>query len=93
MDKVAILKVLEKPFDDEFYRDVRRVVDMIGGPSAFASKGDSVVIKPNWWWLRTLGTKEYKDMPFSTTDRRLVVAAASMFSEMGCRVKFLWGSS
>lgn len=87
MDKVAILQVLEKPFDEEIYADVRQVVDMIGGPRAFAGDGDVVLIKPNWWWLRTIRTGDYEGVPFSTTDRRIVVAAARMFGELGCKVK------
>ena len=86
MDKVAIVKVFEKPFDDELYAAVRQAVDMIGGPAAFASKGDTVLVKPNWWWKRTFIPKDCPSDAYSTTDRRMVVAAARMFSDLGCRV-------
>jgi len=86
MDKVSIIKVFEKPFDEELYAAVRQAVDMIGGPKAFASKGDTVLVKPNWWWKRTFIPKDCPSDAYSTTDRRMVVAAARMFSEIGCRV-------
>ena len=87
MDKVAIVKVLEKPSDEEVCRAVRQAVEMIGGPSAFAARGDTVLIKPNWWWKRCYLPRETRSDAYSTTDRRMVTAAARMFSELGCRVR------
>lgn len=87
MDKVSIVRVLEKPDDLEIYRAVREAVDMIGGPTAFASKGDTVLLKPNWWWTRCYLPRECRSDAYSTTDRRMVVAAAKIFQELGCKVK------
>ncbi len=87
MDKVAILRVLDKPDDEEIYAAVRAAVEMIGGPAAFASRGDTVLVKPNWWWKRQFIPQDSRSDAYSTTDRRMVLAAARMFSEIGCRVK------
>ena len=87
MDQVAIVRVFDKPSDEEIEAAVREAVDMIGGPAAFASKGDTVLVKPNWWWKRQHIPQDSRSDAYSTTDRRMVVAAARLFSEMGCRVK------
>ena len=76
----------EKPFDEEMPMAVREAVEMTGGPNAFATKGDRVLIKPNWWWYRELAGTGGSANVYSTTDGRMVVAAARMFSEIGCRV-------
>jgi uncharacterized protein (DUF362 family) len=86
MPKVSLVKVPEKPFDDEVYAAVRQAVEMIGGPAAFAKAGQKVLIKPNWWCWPAENPREQSYMHYGTTDRRVVFGAARLFVELGCQV-------
>lgn len=86
MSTVSIVKVPEKPFDEEVYEAVRSAVEMIGGARAFAKAGDKVLIKPNWWCWQAENPREPAYMIYGTTDRRIVYIAAKMFVEIGCQV-------
>jgi len=86
MPIVSIVKVPEKPFDEEVYGAVRTAVEMIGGPRAFAGAGDKVLVKPNWWCWPSTSPHDSEQLIYGTTDRRIVLAAARMFSELGCQV-------
>jgi uncharacterized protein (DUF362 family) len=86
MSKVSIVRVVEKPYDEEVSIAVRAAVEMIGGPAAFARAGQKVLIKPNWWSYPGEHPREPAHRQYSTTDRRIVEAAAHLFVELGCQV-------
>ena len=86
MSQVSIVKVPEKPFDDEVYAAVRAAVEMLGGPAAFARAGQTVLVKPNWWCWPSQNPREPAHMFYGTTDRRVVVETARLFVQQGCRV-------
>jgi uncharacterized protein (DUF362 family) len=86
MPKVSIVKVPEKPFDEEVYEAVRTAVDMIGGAQSFAKVGDKVLIKPNWWCWPSTSPRDSEQLVYGTTDRRVVLEAARLFVDLGCQV-------
>lgn len=86
MSQVSIVKVPEKPFDDEVYAAVRAALELLGGPAAFAKAGHKVLVKPNWWCWPSQNPREPAYMFYGTTDRRVVVETARLFVEHGCQV-------
>lgn len=86
MSKVSLVRVPEKPFDEEVYDAVRTAVEMIGGPETFACAGDKVLIKPNWWCWPSTSPHDPEQLIYGTTDRRIVLAATRLFVELGCQV-------
>jgi len=76
MSKVVAVKVPCKAFDDEILSAVREAVGLLGGPEAFATPGDKVLVKPNFC---------SSSVP-PAVDRRFPWAVAKLFSEIGCKV-------
>ena len=86
MPSVGIARVPEKPFDEEIYEAVRKAVDMLGGPGSFARPAATVLIKPNWYRWPSTSPQEQKHQKYATTDRRVVLGAARLFVDLGCKV-------
>ncbi|MEM3647365.1 MAG: DUF362 domain-containing protein, partial [Thermofilum sp.] len=76
MAKVSVVKVPRKCFDEDVFNGVRRSIDLIGGPEAFAKHGDKVVVKPN-----VLNATDVE-----ATDPRVYYAVSKIFRETGCNV-------
>lgn len=86
MAKVSLVRVPEKPFDDEVFDAVQTAVDLIGGAGQFAGAGQRVLVKPNWWCWPATTPNDPVHYIYSTADRRIVWAAARLFVDLGCDV-------
>jgi uncharacterized protein (DUF362 family) len=74
--KVSVVRVPKKCFDEEVINGVKRSIELIGGPEAFARPGEKVVVKPNILSVTDVGA----------TDPRVIYAVARIFKELGCDV-------
>ncbi len=76
MAKVSVVKVPRKCFDEDVFNGVRRSIDLIGGPEAFAKQGDKVVVKPN-----ILNVTDVE-----ATDPRVIYVVSKIFRDIECDV-------
>ena len=74
--KVALLKVDPKAETSEVYEAVNMALEMIGAPGEHCSKGDTVLVKPNFGNT----TRQWNVSP------SVACATIKVFSDWGCRV-------
>jgi len=75
--QVSIVKVPPQGLTSEILLGVKKAINLIGGMAEFASKGNTVLVKPN------IGNIDH---PMYYTNPSVTYAVAKLFSQEGCKV-------